>query len=495
MQLLIDVALSLIYFFLFLILCAWVWRFWKLYVNQKHLNSIDWIMLEIKLPRELVKSPYATEVAINSLLQGSGIGNWYFREIKGNLPVFASLEIASIEGIVHFYVRVQKRFRSIVESNFYAQYPGIEIMEAEDYTSMIKYEHLKRDKVGAFGSSFALGRDWELWDFEKGERMKHKMKADFLPLKTYVDYEMERNPPEEYKIDPLAQLIEFMGSMGKGEYLWYQVLLQDEGVYNGKKFSKLYVNENDHKHYSLKEMADTFKKELRIEGFSPAGKTITKEMTVDNDGNPVMKDVLSTKPTPTTKKEMELTQEDKEFLEAINKKLSKQLAVSVIRLMYLADSTKTKFNPGHIPTLLSFGKPFSWPSNSARNNLGVKTTSDPYEYPWQNFQGRRTPWRTEEFFEAYVEREGFFPHIQGRDWLDRMEDNFFWNGTMKARKLWRMIFEGIFFPFSHPHPEDITTLNLEEVATIWHLPSAAIVTPTLPRIDSAKAVAPVNLPQ
>jgi hypothetical protein len=65
---------------------------------------------------------------------------------------------------------------------------------------------------------------------------------------------------------------------------------------------------------------------------------------------------------------------------------------------------------------------------------------------------------------------------------------------MQARKKWRMLYEALFYPFDHPHPE-VISLNLEELATLWHFPGAVAGTPTLPRIDSTKGVAPVNLPQ
>jgi hypothetical protein len=57
-----------------------------------------------------------------------------------------------------------------------------------------------------------------------------------------------------------------------------------------------------------------------------------------------------------------------------------------------------------------------------------------------------------------------------------------------------MLFESIFYPFDHPQAKDAFVLNLEELATVWHLPGATVGTPTLPRIDSTKGVAPVNLP-
>ncbi len=524
MQFVVDIGLALLYFAFFLLLCAWAWRFWMMYVQQKALNKIDWLLLEIKLPREIFKSPYAAELAIAPMLQAGGLSGWYKLYFMGAMPAYASLEIASIEGTLHFYVRIQKKYKALVESNFYSQYPGIEIVEADDYTKMIRYHHLSKD-VMCWGASYGLTKNWVptnpktgmpfsdeggLEDKPKDKKDEYKMPADFLPIKTYVDYGLDKDPKEEFKIDPLGQILETMGSIGKGEYFWYQVIIQDEAVYNGTKRPKFYLNKKTHDHISLSEMANDRKKQIRTAGWKVQGQVDASEFGVpnmidsynedyeqqfkvetDKDGKvtktpiKVIAKHLETKPIP--KKEMELTQDEKDEIEEINMKLSKALVMATVRLVYV--TKKEKFNGQHVNTIVSFPKPFT-----GTNSLGMKALADPYDYPWQNFMNRRVPWRTEEIFEAYVEREAFFPHAGDRDTLDKWEDTFFWTASMKSRKIFRMIYEAIFYPFDHPQAKIVSTYNIEEIATLWHLPGATVATPTLPRIDSNKGVAPINLP-
>lgn len=510
MQFIIDLVLILVYVLGFFLVCAWSYRFWMMYVNQKFIDkwNNDSIMLEIKLPREITKSPLATEIALGSLLQSGGIGRWYHRKWLGNLPAYSSLEIASIEGTIHFYIRIHKKFKSIVEANFYAQYPGIEIVEADDYTKLIRYEHLSKN-VSVWGATYSLSESWKPTNPDTGEEYlkpgsskdKYSMKADFLPIKTYVDYGLDKDPKEEFKTDPITPLLEFMGDIKKGEYFWYQVLVQDESVYSGSKMPKFYVNEKTHEHFSLKEMAEAFKKQIRTASWNVKG-----EVFVDEFGVPKMIDVFgkdfkqefddNEKPKKTiakhlktkaiAKKEMDLTTEEKDKLEAVTKKMSKPLALGLVRLIYV--TKKENFNPGHIQNILAFGKPYKSPYNS----FGFSVT-DPYDYPWET--AKHVGWRGEEMFEAFVEREGFFPHIPERKKYDLLEDKMFWNSTMKNRKMFRMIFESIFYPFHHPQPSGVSTYNLEELATLWHLPGQVAGTPALPRIDSTKGVAPTNLPQ
>jgi hypothetical protein len=466
-----------------------------MYIHQRHLNNLKWVMLEIKLPREIFKSPLATETALLSLLQSGGISHKYAKYYQGALPAFSSIEIASLEGIIHFYVRIQTKFRPFVEASFYGQYPGIEIVEVEDYTKKIRYHHLQQD-VGMWGARFSLKKTWEPRDEKTGEPYKKKdgtfkMPADFLPIKTYVDYKLDTDPKEEFKVDPLTSVLEFMGGIGKGEYFWYQIVVQDEGVYDGKKMPKFYVHPVTHERMSLEEMADKRKKQIR------SGKPIPKGTPVkDEYGYAKKRDNAAGEKEDMTyqeiafpsKKEMELTIEEKAELEGINKKFSKQLALCVVRLVYI--SQKEKFRSENIQSIVNFPKPFiGW------NIFVPSKNTDPYDFPWQNKNGMRIPWRTEELFEEYVEREGFFPHINERPWLDKWEDIAFWNSSMKTRKMFRMLFEGFFFPFQHPPVSDPVSLNMEELATLWHLPGAVATTPSIPRIDSAKGFAPVNLPQ
>ena len=52
-------------------------------------------------------------------------------------------------------------------------------------------------------------------------------KEDVYPIKTYIDYKLDKlETEEEMKNDPLASLIELMGTMKEGENMWYQVLIR-----------------------------------------------------------------------------------------------------------------------------------------------------------------------------------------------------------------------------------------------------------------------------
>ncbi|MDB5260523.1 MAG: protein of unknown function with transrane region [Candidatus Nomurabacteria bacterium] len=503
MQFLIDTVLSVIYIIIFLILSAWIWRLWVYYVNQKYINSLSWVLLDIKLPREIDKSPVAMETALHSLLQSGGVSVWYKKYFKGNIPVYSSLEIASIEGIVHFYLRVEKKYRPIMEASLYAHYPGIEIVEAPDYTSLIRYHHLTKD-VSLWGATHSLSKKWSPTvkaTGKKTENPKEEMKADMYPLKTYVDYKLEENPKEEHKVDPINTILEFMGSLGKGEHAWFQIVVSDEGNFNGKKFPKLFKNkikDGLKKEYSVSDMAKERREQIRIADVMQKGSdAVSKYGGVETRTVPATE--VGGKPTTVPikyesnvviyKKENELNAEDKNEIDLINKKMSKPLLASAIRLIYI--TKKENFNPAHIQNVLGVLKPYGLPAGNSFSPL----PTDPYDYPWEDTGKRRVPWRSEELFDAYVEREGIMPMVHESKFMSRWADDFFWSSSMKARKTFFMLYQIFLHPFSRVEPEGLSVLNLEEIASLWHFPGLVATTPTLPRIDSTKGIAPVNLPQ
>lgn len=476
-----------------------------MYINQKWIQkwNEDSILLEIKLPREIMKSPLATEVALTAFLQNSGVSTWWHRNIRGQLPAYSSLEIASMEGVVHFYIWANKKFRALIESNFYSQYPGIEIVEAEDYTKAIRYHHLS-DDVLSFSSTYKMTRSWIPTNPKENKPYKdpktgkdYTMPADFVPIKTYVDLGLDKDPKEEFKTDQLTPLLEAMGSIGKGEYYWYQVIVQDEAVYNGaSKMPKFYVNKATHEHLSLKDMAELRKKQIRTASYKKKGDlvyddygAVKQQSGKDKDGNDIKVDITYQfeEPKAITRREVDLTLEEKEEIELINTKISKPILLSLIRIVYVAKSEN--FKGTQVPNILAFPRPFI-----GKNNISGLLPSDNYDYPWEDIGKKRLFWRTEEIFDEYVEREAFFPHIPSRESLDKWEDFIFFPYPAKVRKVFRMIYEVLFYPFDHPQPSRVMALNLEEVATLWHLPGQVAGTPTIPRIDSNKGVAPTNLP-
>ncbi|MFA6269842.1 MAG: hypothetical protein WC657_01365 [Candidatus Paceibacterota bacterium] len=178
---------------------------WLYYQRTKFWQKEGSVLLEIRLPREITKSPVAMEIVLNALHQPGGEGTWVDRIWNGQTRSWFSLEIVSIGGNIKFFIWTKPKHRNIIESQIYSQYPGVEIYEAEDYTKPFYYDP---EKYGLWGCEFAL------------------TKADPFPIKTYIDYGLDKDPKEEFKIDPMTPLIEFLGSLTSGHNAWIQILIR-----------------------------------------------------------------------------------------------------------------------------------------------------------------------------------------------------------------------------------------------------------------------------
>ncbi len=180
------------------------WHIWLRYIRAKFYNSLEYVLLEIRLPKEMFKSPLAMETVLQSI-HNTADGSIYAQYWKGEYRPYYSLEIISIEGRIKFLIWTEDQRKSNLMSALYSQYPGIEIVEHEDYTKSVQFDPAKI-RIHAMEFKFT--------------------KPDPYPIKTYVDYGLDKDPKEEFKVDPLTQMIEWLGSLRPNEQAWFQFIVR-----------------------------------------------------------------------------------------------------------------------------------------------------------------------------------------------------------------------------------------------------------------------------
>ncbi len=389
---------------------------WYIYKRSEFIAKQEYILLEIKPPRNLVKTPLAMEAFLASLHLTGSESTWWQRFMGGIRPYW-SLELASFEGKVHFYIWGRAALRRLVESQLYAQYPGVQIVEEIDYTRLIS----------------ARTPEWILW----GCDFKHTA-ATPLPIKTYIEYGLDKVQKEPEQVDPLANLLEFMTSIGKGEYLWLQFVIRAHKgeIYGSSPGSNKSNRLNkDGKPYTWRDEGMELIEEIRKKARNPYIDPITGE---ERPGFP----------NP--------TKGESEKMAAIDRNVSK-LAFDVgVRGIYLAKPEH--FNGPTIAHLIALFKPFSTEGWNGINSTAWMKRFD--DYPWEIGVEKRKESFRQELVEAYRRRQFFYdPHFEG---------------DISAREL--------------------MVMSTEELATIFHIPSLAVGTPGLERIQSATGEAPANLP-
>ncbi len=202
-------------FVLFFIFFEW----WMQYI-QKYFNLQQGrVTLEILLPAEILKTPLAMELMLGHLWQTASPDNHIQTYWDGKNPPTFGLEIVSTGCHVHFYINTQTRkYKNIIEAQLYSQYPGIEIREVPiDYAAEIP-----QDLEG-----------WEFFSMHFGLR-----KADAYPIKTYIEYGLEKEGiKEEEKTDPITQMLELLGCIGPHERIWIQILVSAHQALSFKRGS------------------------------------------------------------------------------------------------------------------------------------------------------------------------------------------------------------------------------------------------------------------
>lgn len=328
-----------------------LWHQWIHYVQGRYMSRMNWVMLEIKLPKETNKSPLAMEIALNALYQTSA-GSWWDKYWKGKVKDWFSLELVSIEGQIKFFIRTPWLYKNVIEAQFYAQYPDIEIYEVPDYVRYVDYHR---------------GGEWYILGTEYGLD-----KADPYPIKTYVDYGLDKDPKEEFKIDPLTSIIEYLGSVGKGEQIWIQILVESatkrHHIHSGKKKGQM----GDWKD-EAKEIIDD----------------LTKRNEKTPEGMPSFKMMMTTKG-------------ENEVIAAIERSMGKLGFDVGVRAVYLAK--KDVFHPSHIRSLGGLFRAF------ATNNLNQFTLREQtfgWDFPWQDYNEIRLDWKRKKIFEGYKHRAWF----------------------------------------------------------------------------------------
>ncbi len=181
------------------------WMFWRNEIFKEHLG---WVVLEIRIPREIAKTARAMEqvlYAIHSLRnRAADLGEWLW---QGEITRWYSLEVVSFGGEVHFYIRTYYKQRPIIESAFYAYYPDLEIVEVDDYVK------------ARFPKTLQEVHDWgyDMW----GAELNFK-RPDAYPLKVHTEFE---TVDEEKQVDPVANLVEVMGKIHREEIMAVQIII------------------------------------------------------------------------------------------------------------------------------------------------------------------------------------------------------------------------------------------------------------------------------
>lgn len=333
------------------------WLYWV--VMRVYLPKLNLTLLEIKIPKEVLKTPKAMEyvlVALHGVWESLNNRDIWLR---GEILPWFSLEMAGTAGEMHFYIQTQTKYIALVESAVYSQYPDAEIIAVEDYTNAIPPD--------------IPNKNWDLW----GTDMRLQKESPY-PLRTYVDFE---EMVEERRLDPVASIAEAMNKLRVGEHLWIQFIITPDLKIGGlrkegeKITAKLMQRPDTKERKGLASVASVvFEQSMMLLGKQPDEKK--KE------------DVLWSP-------EWNLSPGEREIIKAVEQKTSKVSFLTMIRFLYIG--RRDVFKKPNVAAPFAFFEQFNtFNLNRVRLNSRTYTKNS-----FLLFRGLRNRFRKIRLFQWY----------------------------------------------------------------------------------------------
>jgi len=351
-----------------LILLRFLISTWITYKRREWLKKTGSILLEIRIPKNTDKSPAAMEMVIEGIWEDV-IGTLTDVYLEGAVRDVFSLEIVSLGGEVKFFIWSFPKWKSIIESRIYTHYPGAEVVEVEDYAVKVIFNP---ETMNLWGITTRL------------------VKPDAYPIKTYIDFGLDKTGKEQEEIvDPLAPVLEYLGTLKPGENAWIQILIQGhrkEGFQDVRLFSK-------------PDWREGIKKEIK--------KIIEEE--------PVIKPEKG-KPASL----FNITETQSETIKAIERNSAKLAFDSMLRVVYVAPKeiyVRTR-GVGIIGSMRQFG-------SKTLNGIRPHRFIPGIVYPWDDFLDIRRRYKQRTLLEAYKRRSVFnvpYRHIFGKPYVLTTEE-------------------------------------------------------------------------
>lgn len=337
------------------------------YNRATYYNSLEWVLLEINPSPDSVKSPAAMELFLLALYQTGGESTWIDRWIKGKVRTWFSLEIVSLEGRIHFYLHCERKLKQYIESQIYGQYPGSEVREVQDYASKFNAE------------------DYDIMCAEL-----QLTQPDPYPIKTYLDYQLDKDQEEEYKIDPITPMLEFLNTVPTHNYVCMQIIVRAHKPEDPDP-TKLFP--------SFSKKVDNWKQTAKEEV-----KRIKTESFIEFDEGGVKK------------KQNVQTEAQKKAIIALERSTTKYAFDTGIRLLNIGK--KGSFSNMYGMMLGMVKQYNSMDLNGFKPRMGTT-----FDYPWQDPFGSKLKKMRSEMLEAYQMRDYFWKS----DYKDKSRPYFILN--------------------------------------------------------------------
>lgn len=406
---------------------------WLFYRQEKfEKEQIKWILLELKIPREIRKNPLAMEQVLTAIWNlRNAPGDFREKWWDGEVTLWFSLELVSFGGEVHFYIRLHRKYKDMVEAALFSYYPDVEVTEVDDYIGRLPSD---------IGEMYAQGYD--LWG---GEMILEK--HDAYPIRTYPEFEAAE---EEKQHDPMAVFLEVLGKLKREEIVAIQILIAPkdfrEWVESGKEIVE----------------------ELRTSKKGKAEIQVTTKTDFPGGPLPAFEAVKkSTEDEPGFFRSMMRTPGETDVLKAVENNLSKPAFDTLIRFVYFSPQPLFYDSYPRRGLRAAFNQYGAVDINSFAINFSVATRTRIWQWP-HFFPKIRNEYRKQRILYNFRNRK-----VPPETFMGRLLTSHLFNWNFSSKRF---------------------GMNTECLATIYHPPTYVVMTaPHIKRVESRKAGPPAGL--
>lgn len=403
-----------------LALAFYLWDLWVAANKKEFKKKVKWVVLEMRIPKESLRSPKAMEQVFATLhTTYSGAISWWDENIKGKSEGTMSFEMVGSNGAVHFYMRIPADHRNLVEAAIFAQYPHAELSIVDDYVDLMPAA-LPNAVFDIWGSDIVLDKD------------------SAYPIKTYLYFEEKE---EEQRLDPLTVFLETMSKLQGGETIWLQYIIKPTGEKTNeykKKGQEIVDKMLGRDVKAVPELSVFEHLLLMIQNFLTAFVSEPKWPESPKKDEKAAKTISS------------LSFTEKEVLEGIEGKISKICYEVSIRAIYV--DRQELFHKSYTGAIMGAFKQFG--SHHINSFKGNKDTSIA---PPKGFRAWLFPnWKKHQEF---LKKKAMYGNYRDRSMIKKAP-----------------------------------VFSVEELATLYHVPTSLVGAPSMRRIEAKKGEPPENLP-
>ena len=410
-------------------------------------KEFNWVFLELKFSRNNEVFPKAMENVFAAFYQIYSFGiKPERRYFAGQFEDSACLEMVSSKEGIRFFLRVNKKYRTLFEKAIFSQYPDTEIVEVADYLSEFP-ENLPNAEYDVAGTDMILGKD------------------SAYPIKTYSYFFGERKF-EEYEIDPISHLSEVMSGLNSDEErMCIQINISPSSGDLKDAVKKITKK-------ILKDKKDPEAKKGIIGGTVSTSAEFGKNLFLAPFQAPEWADEVKKE----EKRDEQLNAIDMEVLRNVDRKASKSAFKTAIRMIYI--DKRDSLDKSNFPAMLSSFQQFN------TQHLNFLKPGPTLTKPNRFFRKKQAIEDRKRTIYSFYRKRTIYPYSNVEDMLDNLRVSFL--------NLFKIKFLEVEYKKNLPEPY---ILNVEELATIYHPPvSRKSQAMGLAPVETKKAPPPVNLP-